>query len=271
MKRFLLTLACLVPLMGALAQDAPDGYRAPVIVELFTSEGCSSCPPADEVLAHLSDLGFSDEQVIPLSYHVDYWNDIGWTDPFSHKYCTQRQWNYARLYRASQVYTPQMIVNGTKQFLGSNQTLAKQTIQDAWQKTDAAKIQFSNISNEIHSPTLTLKITYTLHEAFGPGELALFVAATEDKLASDVTRGENQGRVLKHHAVVRTIKRINQISTKQNAPVAKQVSLSIKPGWQRNNLRAVVFIQNLTNGAIIGAASKRLAGDTTAASNPLYE
>lgn len=255
---FFYLLAVLAIHHSTIAQEAQGEYRAPVVVELFTSEGCSSCPPADEVLGQLHELGFSDEQVIPLAYHVDYWNNLGWTDKFSHAYLTQRQWNYARLYRASQVYTPQMIINGTQQFVGSNQSLAKKHIQNAWLETDAAEIFFQTISGAGDAPTMTFEITHTLHETFDPGALALFVAVTEDGLSSDVTSGENQGRLLIHHAVVRTMKRINQISTDKDAPTTNHAALFIKPGWKRNNLKAAAFIQNLANGAIIGATAHTL-------------
>lgn len=258
MKQWLLVLALMAPLLGATAPEEENGYRAPVIVELFTSEGCSSCPPADEVLAHLTDLGFEPEQVIPLAFHVDYWDNIGWTDPYSHSAWTTRQQKYGRLYRAEQIYTPQMIVNGTKQFLGSNTKIARQIIGEAWQRTDPAHVSIHIAEASIDAPTMRVEASYELERMFTPGVLSLFIAVTEDGLSSDVLEGENKGRRLKHEAVVRYMQRMNEVATSAKKQNTYAVEIPLQPEWKQDNLNVVVFIQNITNGAIMGASVQSL-------------
>lgn len=262
MKQWLLVLTLMTPLLCATAQDEPAEYRAPVVVELFTSEGCSICPPADEVLAHLTDLGFEPEQVIPLAFHVDYWDNTGWTDPYSHSAWTTRQQKYGRLYRADQIYTPQMIVNGIRQFLGSNQKAARQVIEKAWQRTDPAHVSVKIADAPIKAPTMRVEASYELDRRFTPGVLSLFIAVTEDGLSSDVLDGENKGRHLKHEAVVRYMQRINKVVTAANQNSQYAVEIPLQPEWKRDKMKVVAFIQNITNAAIMGACSQPLEDKT---------
>jgi hypothetical protein len=124
--------SAVAPASGARADSGATRARVPVVVELFTSEGCSSCPPADALLARLDKTQpVEGAEVIPLAMHVDYWNQLGWADPFSSHQFSERQGEYAAAFGKEDVYTPQMVVDGVKEFNGSNSSLARETIGKA--------------------------------------------------------------------------------------------------------------------------------------------
>lgn len=185
--------ACLVAGM-AHAQPLPTSPRRPfALVELFTSEGCSSCPPADAVLAELA--GRAGTDVYALSFHVDYWNDLGWPDPFSEPANTRRQQAYARLLGGG-VYTPEMVVNGAEGFVGGDRAHARRAVEAALARPAGVAIA---LSVERHDGAITAR--YRVAGAPAASEVA--VAWVERSREVDVRRGENAGRRLHHVNVVR--------------------------------------------------------------------
>ncbi|HXC16400.1 MAG TPA: DUF1223 domain-containing protein [Holophagaceae bacterium] len=213
----------------------------PVIVELFTSEGCSSCPPADEMLRRLEAQPVPAAQMIALGFHVDYWDNLGWRDRFSDAAFTARQRAYARAFHQSSVYTPEMVVDGRTGFAGSAQGAAVDAIRDAARRPSAPiLLRIEEGTLKIHLPDLA-----ALHGT------VLWLVITQNSLTSDVLRGENGGRRLHHDAVAR---RLQKVGPAEDA----SVPLAIPAAWEKDQLHAVVFAQDPASLAILGAASVSL-------------
>ncbi|MCY7410948.1 MAG: DUF1223 domain-containing protein [Chitinophagales bacterium] len=176
------------------------------VIELFTSEGCSSCPPADELLKDLKAV-YAGKNVFVLAFHVDYWNYLGWKDRYGDATYSKRQQDYARQLNA-EVYTPQMIVNGEKEFVGSNKSVAELSISRALNGVSKNTIRFEN-SYEPESGIL--KLTYHLSGVLE--NQLLNIAIVENETSSSVSRGENSGKKLHHVNVVRTFTTVNAKST----------------------------------------------------------
>jgi hypothetical protein len=247
---------------AANASAAPanaEGARAPVVVELFTSEGCSSCPPADAVLARLErEQPVEGAEVIALSQHVDYWNSLGWSDPFSSHEFSERQGEYAGVFGNDGVYTPQMIVDGRTEFPGGNGGKALATIAQAARepKADVRIARAANASDE----ALRLDVRVLKLPKLTDGDTAdVMLAVTEDGLASDVARGENAGHKLTHTGVVRTLTKIGYVGA-ETPPFSAAPAVALEKGWRRENLRAVVFLQEHTSRRVVGASSIKLFG-----------
>jgi hypothetical protein len=246
-------------LLGALSASAAE--RSPVLVELFTSEGCSSCPPADEALAALArEQSVAGAEVVPLELHVDYWNSLGWADPFSLPEATARQEHYASAAAtpgyASQLYTPQMVVDGTRSFVGS-QELARAAVAQALAlkkrllRTDLRSAP-GGVDVEVH---------------VGPGEdkpAALWLVLTESGLSSRVTRGENRGRTLVHAPVVRSLEQVAIIPA---GGWTGTVRLPIAQAWRREALSVVAFAQERGSGRVVGVGTARVPA-TVASGGP---
>ncbi len=224
-----------------------------VIVELFTSEGCSSCPPADELLKRLSDQQpLQGVQIVALEEHVDYWNHLGWADPFSSSCFSQRQSDYAQIFGRDGVYTPQMIVDGQFEFVGSRGGEAREIIQKAASlpKLDVSLNPIANsgpggLALEIH---LSNPRGIPLHE---PAEL--WLAITETNLESDVKAGENSGEILKRAAVVRSLRKFETLH--DTAAYKSRFELSLKPNWKKENLSVIAFVAEKNSRKIIGVAT----------------
>lgn len=248
-------VAMLLPRTSRPAATASPARKA-VVVELFTSEGCSSCPPADELLGRLRQEKFADGlEIIPLGLHVDYWNFQGWTDRFSSAGYTQRQAKYARKFRIEGPYTPQMVVDGASEFVGSDAARVRSAIVQAALRPQLARVEIAILS--LGAPQ---RLQVQVHAAAGtPGEVLL--AYTEDNLATKVGGGENSGRELRHSAVVRELRSLGHL---RNGSLEASLPLELKKDWKRNDVRVVVFVQEPDNGAIDGAASLQL--DVPAAS-----
>jgi len=230
-------------LLAATAAAQTTGV--PVLVELFTSEGCSSCPPADALLAELSGpRGVPGAEVVPLSLHVDYWNRLGWTDPFSSAAFSERQSSYAK---GGGIYTPQMVVDGGVELVGSDRTRARAAIAAA---SRAPKVPLEVRVAPSGPSALTAQITAPPLPPGGSGA-DLFVALTEDGLVSDVARGENAGRRLPHAAVVRVLERVAR--GKAGAPLAAERSFRLEDGWRRQAIQVVAFLQE-KGGRVIAVA-----------------
>ncbi len=234
----------LLPWMRAAIPPTPPTQRRPVLVELFTSEGCSSCPPADDLLSRLEkDQSIPAARIIALEFHVDYWDYIGWRDPYSDTTFTTRQRNYAASLHLPSVYTPQMIVEGTTAFVGSSSGEAQRAILQATKGTTWA------IELTLEKDVLDVRIPAAPAPASAPAEV--LVALAEEGLESRVLRGENGGRTLHHAAVVRELRILGTLT---GAAFHVKVPLKLKAGWNPKKMRAVVFAQERGSRKVLGAA-----------------
>jgi len=238
----------------ATAQDR----RAPVIVELFTSEGCSSCPPAEALLARLERTQpVSGARVIALEEHVDYWNQLGWRDPFSSGQYRARQNDYALAFRVTDIYTPQMVVNGRAGFVGDDSAAAYQQIGDAAQ-APMTLLELKTTRNPQDSALVDLAVRIGSRRSVKPRPANLYLAVTEGELSTSVTRGENAGRLLRHAPVVRSFGVIGKIDPQGTQDGQMVSTLRLPSEWRRENLRAVVFVQEPDTLRITGAATADL-------------
>ena len=240
-------LASLVLALGTLAAEA--GER-PIVVELFTSEGCSSCPPADALLAELA----ARPEVLALSFHVDYWDRLGWKDPFSSSVYTARQQEYSNRLHGEGVYTPQLVVDGRFGFVGSDGHQASSAIQKAT-RDSKIPISISNASRNGSHVTAHIEVP-GIDQSFKGGRGTLFVAVADNRAESQVARGENAGRSLAHVGVTRVLKQVGTIDL--GAATATDVTLAIQPGAGVNGARLVVFIQDVPTGRVVAVAAQKL-------------
>jgi hypothetical protein len=239
------------------ALEQASGVRSPVIVELFTSEGCSSCPPADAVLAKLQQTQpVAGAEVIALGEHVDYWNYIGWSDPFSSAAFSARQETYARAFgQQENVYTPQMIVDGQTEFNGSSMNKALEAIAKAARSPKAdVRIVIPETKAQKDNQKLRLNISVKNVPPVDRGAVAeVILALTEDNLSSNVSRGENSGRKLAHTAVVRDMRALGRVDPATKA-FDSEKTIAIADGWKRDDLRVVIFVQERAHRRVLGAA-----------------
>jgi len=243
-------LLAVVTLLGAFifkpAAAPPPAKRKAVVVELFTSEGCSSCPPADALLSRMGQQTSANGAVIiPLGFHVDYWDHQGRRDRFSSHAYTERQEQYASRFRIEGPYTPQMVVDGATEFVGNDSSHAQQAIAQAATEPEQAVIQLL----EMEPGKIHVRVTSSSPE---PADVLL--AVTEDNLMSKVAAGENDGRELHHSAVVREFRVLGQMKDGRFEP--GPFVLSLPKDFQVKNLHCVIFVQQPSNGKILAAVSK---------------
>lgn len=226
----------------------PSSHRS-VLLELFTSEGCSSCPPADALLKQLDDTGQLDSvDVIAIEEHVDYWNHQGWTDPFSSPEWTWRQERYVKSFRRDGVYTPQLVVDGRSEMVGSDTHRIREAIAEA-SRVELVPLKIDTVNFSKNSAELSINLP---QPAPLPKSAQLWLAVTERGLASDVLRGENQGRRLPHAAVLRSLNHVRLNS--QAGPSNATAKVSIDKSWNRANLRFVAFLQENDTLHVLGSA-----------------
>ena len=264
------------------AQTGATVPATPVVVELFTSEGCSSCPPADALLQRLAAAGQDGVRVIALGEHVDYWDRLGWKDRFSSGELTARQQTYASRFNIDSIYTPQMVVDGRTEFVGSDASAARSAITKAaaarhgtvtlaleggperpapqpagvarpsemarpftsvaWPLTDVARPFQGRVS-----------VTVTNLPTVSRGDHAdILLGITEDHLQSDVKAGENRGRVLAHAPVVRKLTTIGEVVGESGSAATE---LTIAPDWRREYLTIVAFVQERRSRTVLAAVS----------------
>ena len=238
---------------GAAATREPRSAPGVVVVELFTSEGCSSCPPADALLKKLSEQPFlQDVQIVALEEHVDYWNHLGWKDPYSAAEFSQRQSDYSQVFGTDGVYTPQMVVDGQHEFVGSRSLAAREAIQKAANQPKAEISLVAGANSTPDKPVFEVQVR-SLGGISPHGETELWVAVTEKGLQTDVKAGENSGETLKHGAVVRSLRKIETL--RDPAGYNHPIQPAIEPGWKKENLEVVVFLAEKGSHKIIGAAA----------------
>ena len=223
---------------------------APVLVELFTSEGCSSCPPADRLLVDLDrSQPVPGAELIVLSEHVDYWNSLGWHDPWSSAFFSDRQGRYSDRFGLKSVYTPELVVNGEAEASGNDWSQAKSECQKA---SGEAKVpvRISAVSveggNTLHAHLETDALPPAVKKA------DLYVVVALDHAESDVKAGENNGRKLAHVAVVESLTKVGSLEKGRN--FAQDVELKLNPKAGSGNLRLIAFVQEPGPGRVLGAS-----------------
>jgi hypothetical protein len=237
--------------------DMPrSGSSAPVLVELFTSEGCSSCPPADALLQQLDRTQpVAGAQLIVLSEHVDYWNHIGWTDPYSSRFFSDRQSAYSDRFGLSSVYTPQMVVDGTTEFVGNDLRLASQAAQKAL-AVQKVGVRISGISLDA-SKTLQVHIdTDALPEGSKLHKADVYLVAALNHAESQVLRGENSGRRLTHVGVVQSLTKVGSLEAGKT--FSQDVHIKLDPRTDPANLRVIAFIQQAGQRQVLGVAEQQI-------------
>ena len=250
MRRTLLFSAVVLALAsGAVRAATPT----PVIVELFTSEGCSDCPPADVLLEKMiATQPVAGAEIIGLGQHVDYWDRLGWKDRFSSAALTSRQQAYQTRFATESIYTPQMVVDGRAQFVGSDATAARKAIERTLTAAHGTvKIDLSG--SPLH---VAVAISDLPHAARGD-RADIILVVTESGLTTDVKRGENRGKVLKHAPVVRYLATIGQVAV-DGATAAAAADIPLAADWQRDRLAVVAFVQEQRGRTILASASARL-------------
>lgn len=216
---------------GVLAANAQA--KTPVMIELFTSEGCPTCPPADKYLAQLENTQpFAGVELITLAWHVDYWNSFGWKDEFSSPVFSQRQVIYSRALNIGETYTPQMFVDGQAHFIGTKADKAEKAVAEAKKKN----------KHEIALSFDGSKLKVDLPKIEGHKRATVFLAFTESNLVRKIGRGNNAGKTLEHSSVVRSVRSIGMIEADKNSFFAETL-IDIPMDWARENVKIVVFVQ----------------------------
>jgi hypothetical protein len=236
-----------------VSADAPS----PILVELFTSEGCSSCPPADAILQQLDRAQpVAGAQLIVLSEHVDYWNSLGWNDPYSSAFFSDRQGAYARHFGLASAYTPEMVVDGTAECLGSNSGLADRAIERVRSK-EKIPVHISSVSWDGSGELRAHVDAGPLPASSSRRKAGLYLVAALDHAESEVARGENHGRHLTHVAVVLSLTQIGSVETGKT--FSQDVRLKPEARGDPSNLRLIAFIQEAGPGRVLGAALQRVS------------
>jgi len=249
--------------IGALASSAfmnakilkkvNAGNKGFAVIELYTSEGCSSCPPADAVVAKIEKES-KDQPVYILAYHVDYWNSLGWKDAFSSSDFSKRQRDYASYLHLQSVYTPQIVVNGKTEFVGSEEGTLRNAIKTNLVKTAAATLTL-NVSS-VDQSQATIK-----YDTRGADKNeALFIAIVQKNAQTRVERGENGGRTLSHVQIVRKLQKVAINGD------SGEVKVSLPKGFDSQSWEIVGFLQDTANGTINGASKAEFTADVKIAS-----
>ena len=251
MKRILLMIslpiiaASLIIVMGCAQKRSPiampdvKSEKGFVLMELFTSQGCSSCPPADEILGQYAMK--NDAHIIPLAFHVDYWNRLGWTDSFSNAEFTNRQRYYASIFNLESVYTPQIVLNGQKEMLGSDGAGIASAVNNFLSEPESISISVVNKSIEGNAA----KISYSLNKLLA--KTSINAALVQADVVTHIKAGENRGMKLDNYNVVRDLKTISLTSLKGN------IELQLPNGYNSSGFSIVLFAQDNESGKITGA------------------
>ena len=213
-------------------------YESFAVLELFTSEGCSSCPPADKLLPQLAT---ADQNVIPLAFHVDYWNRFGWKDRFSNAEYTERQKDYARQLRLESIYTPQLIINGEYELVGSSRATAEADINKALKERAIVTVNIEEVKKENNKLLIRCSLTGSLHDA------QIAAALVQKHAETEVKAGENGGARLTHTNVVRSF-------VQKSAQDKMQFEVEIPHDVSDDNMLLIVYTQEKKDLRITGVA-----------------
>ena len=231
-------VAAFKPTIGTPSKIAEKGFA---VVELFTSEGCSSCPPADALIARVQKES-AGKPVYILAFHVDYWNRLGWKDVFSDAAYSQRQQHYSKWLNTSEVYTPQAIVNGRAEFVGSEESTLRNALKKGLIAEAKTEIVLSNLKPSGD------KISLQYHTEGERNGSSLMFALVEKNASTKVARGENAGRTLSHVQIVRKLQSV-ELGNNPNG----SVNITTPAGFNAEGFEVIAFAQNNTNGSITGA------------------
>ena len=238
---------------------------APVVLELFTSQGCSTCPPADRVLSELG-RGVVAGQVIPLAFHVDYWDRSGWTDPFDSSQWTQRQQRYAHALSGDRLATPQLVIDGRGECVGSKRDEVLRKIAEARTQPPAAAVELA-----IDDPgrggarsRLRVKVAVRVLRQTSSRDLDLWVALTQSGLVTAVKSGENAAATLHEDFVVRRLEKALTVRGRAGEQRAKELDLALDPAWPLADLAVAAFVQDPSSLVIVGAARSPVAAQPRA-------
>jgi hypothetical protein len=244
MKKIKLIPACFITLMlligmTVLGQNAEKkAVKGFALLELYTSEGCSSCPPADELMGRIQNE-YKDDNVYILSYHVDYWDRQGWKDVFSNADYTKRQYDYAKFLGKEPIYTPQLIVNGKADYIASQETEVRNGIKSA-----LSKPVVTDLSLEANQANNNLNVNYNIEGTFKNS--SLLIAIVQKAAKSNVKRGENANRILSHYQIVHHLHSLDLKGKKGT------VSIHLPKSFNEKDFEVIGFVQDKNSGAISG-------------------
>jgi hypothetical protein len=229
----LLTISFSTASMKNKMAKEQDGFA---LIELFTSEGCSSCPAADEALEEIQKK-YTDKNVLVLGYHVDYWDKLGWKDIFSDASFTQRQEYYSNIFRLNNIYTPQAVVNGKKEFLGSNKSKLISNIEEQLNERSVVSIKL----NVAQNPEGKIDVQYSAEGVDSKKEQAILVLI-QKMATNEIKKGENKGRTFHHINIVRNI---FYLPLKE-----RTTNFTLPAGLQKEDVLVAGFIQDERSGKI---------------------
>jgi len=225
-----------------------SGPRTTALVELYTSEGCDTCPPADRWLSSLFAQGFKPDQVVPLALHVDYWDYIGWKDPFAKGEFSARQRRLAQMKRPSIVYTPQVLLQGQDFRRWSGSEFTEQVVRI---NSRPARARIALTIRAVAPEAIHAELSAMLIDPSERKNAAVYLAAYENKLASEVAAGENRGKRLEHDFVVREW--IGPIGFGEGAKLEEKLALPLLPGANPRHLGVAAFVQNRATSDVLQA------------------
>jgi hypothetical protein len=257
-KTFFIVIMMTCVARGSYGQagDARGTATTPVLVELFTSEGCSSCPPADALLQRMdASQPEPGVQLVVLSEHVDYWDHDGWKDPYSSALATERQSDYVRALGLQNPYTPQLIVDGAAEMHANGGAQISQVLQKA---AAAAKVsvRLGSVTVDAGSPAI-LRAHIEINGDSAKRNADVYLAIAVDHAESQVLRGENAGRHLTHVAVVQELRRVGKLE--KGKSFNQDVQMKLKSGTDSKNIRVIAFVQEPGPGRVLGAALQKTA------------
>jgi hypothetical protein len=249
-RRFILGTLLLTAVGSGAQTVAPAGpsqRTKVVLVELFTSEGCSDCPPADALLRQINGARTATGQlIVGISEHVTYWNRLGWADPFSAEEYTDRQNGYGESLKLESVYTPQMVVNGREQFVGSDRGSLERALQREQARAPVADVRI--VSTIVEGGKLN--VTFSADGDKSAHGAEVLAVLTDDLDQSNVLRGENSGRSLSHVAVARTMVRVGKLQSGEQQTAQLPLPASFR---QKQGHHLVLFAQAPGQGGVLGA------------------
>jgi hypothetical protein len=248
---FLLGATCLNVFAMALAGDcsARSGRQRVALLELYTSEGCSSCPPVDEWLSKLPAKGLASDRLVPLAFHVDYWNYLGWHDVFSQAKFTARQRRIAQINNVNFLYTPQLVLNGENYRRGFLWDNTSEKINEINRQTPLANVDLALSLSDTRQ--LHVKAKIVLPSGFESQDAQAYLTLYENNLSNAVKAGENNGRILHHDFVVREL--AGPVSIDSQGATQIEETFNLQRDWKLQDTGVVAFVQNARSGEVLQA------------------